>query len=115
MKPICRLSDEPVQLVADLIDEHTGNWNSGLVRSLFLAPVRDTEYPKTEVDTRGLLGVGLGQIRSVCDSLSVYRELKERQQNSQGVPGSSSGGEESWGRYGSSECNLKYVFSGGGF
>lgn len=38
MKPVCRLSDEPVQLVHDLLEEETGNWNKELVRKLFIPP-----------------------------------------------------------------------------
>ena len=32
MKPICRISDTPVQLVADLIEEDTGTWNKNLIQ-----------------------------------------------------------------------------------
>lgn len=38
MKPICRLSDEPVQLVDDLLDDNTGQWNAELIRKMFIVP-----------------------------------------------------------------------------
>ena len=36
MKPICRLSNEPVHLVFDLLHEENGQWNTELLQKLFL-------------------------------------------------------------------------------
>lgn len=97
MKPICRLTEDPVHLVVDLVDENSGEWNVELIRKMFIAP-----------DAEAIINMPLPRVaaddfwaweweRSGSYSVrSAYRVLKEKQCNNQPGPSTSSGGEETW-------------------
>lgn len=53
MQPLCRLNDEPIQLVADLFAEGTFDWDSERVKAMFIPSDADAilsmPRPRTEI------------------------------------------------------------------
>ena len=96
MRPICRLSDDPVQLVVDLLDE-SGQWNTQLVRDMFIASDADAilSMPRARVGIPDFWGWAWEKsesfmVRSAC------RMAMEKNFNLQNETSSSEGGEATW-------------------
>ncbi|KAE8796032.1 hypothetical protein D1007_29073 [Hordeum vulgare] len=95
MKPVYRLSDEPVQLVSDLLQEDNGEWNQELLQRLFLRSdveaIMNMPRPRIVANDFWAWAWDRSGIFSVK---TAYRELKRRQTEMQGGPSNSAGDEE---------------------
>lgn len=73
MKPMGRLMSNSVQLVADLIDHDSGQWNVELVRETFPSPDADASYvcrDQKELWRFFGLGPGIGRDNTRSDQLT---------------------------------------------
>lgn len=95
MKPICRLAQDPVHLVADLISEDTGAWNDVLVRKLLIASDSEAilNMPRPRVAMEDFWAWSWER-SGVFSVRSAYRALVEKEFNSEEQPRSSSDGQE---------------------
>lgn len=97
MKPICQLSDNPVQLVAYLIEEDTGAWNEILIREVFTpsdaSAIRNMPRSRT---TREDIWSWAWEKSRIFTASSSYRGMKEKLHGNSVQPSSSSGGADTW-------------------
>uniref|UniRef100_A0A8R7PY34 Reverse transcriptase zinc-binding domain-containing protein n=1 Tax=Triticum urartu TaxID=4572 RepID=A0A8R7PY34_TRIUA len=97
MKPLCRLSDEPVQLVSDLIIEASGEWDVELVRKMFIAPdaAAILKMPRPRVQVTDFWAWAWEQLGAFTVH-SAYKMLLGQKAATQVIPSSSSHGEDWW-------------------
>ena len=97
MKPLGRMTDDPVQLVADLMLQNTNQWDVEKVQRIFFpldaAAILNIPRPRTEQDDFWAWAwdrTGIFTVRS------AYRELIQRCGLSEPATGSSTGDEATW-------------------
>jgi len=97
MKPLGRMTDDPVQLVADLMLQNTNQWDVEKVQRIFFpldaAAILNMPRPRTEQDDFWAWAwdrTGIFTVRS------AYRELIQRCGLSEPATGSSTGDEATW-------------------
>lgn len=78
MKPICRLADDPVHLVSDLMEER-GAWNGTLVRRMFIASDANVilSLPRPRVPMEDFWVWGWERT-GVFTARSAYRNIMEK-------------------------------------
>ena len=92
-----RLTDNPVQLVSDLLDLDTENWDDAMVRQIFLPPDAEAIFVMPRPRRGGEDSWAWAWEKSgVFTIRSAYRETMDRKQNLQAMEGSSRGTDRTW-------------------